>query len=483
MWTPDLSARTGPKYRSLANAIGEAIAAGDLAPDTRLPTHRDLAWRLGVTVGTVSRAYALAQAEGWIAGEVGRGTYVRAKCGRPAFPRIGRPAGPARDDTARSAVDHFGLDRGVEPGPIRMNQSFSSSPHVTEILATAMQRLATPERLNDIEGYLPSNGLARHRAAGLVWLRQFGVERDEDSVLIVNGCQHGLTVAFLALAKPGDTILIESLTWPGARQLAAFLDLRIMPVAVDEHGILPDAFEAACRATSPRLLYTVPTIHNPTTTIMTEDRRRAIVRIAGEHGVHIVEDGVFGFAVEDAPPPFTSFAPELALYVTSLSKPVAPMLRTGYISAPAELVPTLAAAIRATSMMPAALNTELATALIESGDAADAAGRQRREAAARQLMAAEILGDAPRQTHPSATHFWLKLPEGWNAATFAAEALARGVVVTAGEAFAAEPGSAAGQRAVRVCLGAEGDRDRIRDGLRILSSLLTERPPTEESVI
>lgn len=475
IWLPDLSTRTGPKYRVLADAIGDAVTSGELPLEERLPTHRDLAWRLGVTVGTVSRAYALAQAEGWIAGEVGRGTYVRAERGKSVIPREA-PAGMPM------SLPQGGSEMSGK-GPIRMNLSFQSNPAATAVLANAIRQLASPEKLSRIAGYLPFNGLPRHRAAGLAWLRQFGVERDEDSILIVNGCQHGLTVAFMALARPGDTILMESLTWPGARQLAAFLDLRIVPVAIDQHGILPDSLEAACRASNPRFLYTVPTVHNPTTAVMPEDRRREIARITGEHGVYIVEDGAFGFSVEDAPPPFASLAPTLALYVTSLSKPVAPMLRAGYISAPPELVPSLAAAIRATTMMPVALVTELATDLIESGEAADAAGRQRREATARQHMTAEILGNAARQTHPSATHFWLTLPDGWTPAAFTAEALARGVAITAGDAFAAVPGGADGQQSVRVCLGAESDRGRIGEGLRTLSSLLAERPPADESII
>lgn len=472
IWLPDLSPYTGPKYRALADAIGNAVTSGDLPAGERLPTHRDLAWRLGVTVGTVSRAYALAQSKGWIGGEVGRGTYVRTEHGFPG------------QEGADSAVaDHFGLDRDAGRGPIRMNQSFSSSRDVNEMLAAAMRRLATPERLATIGGYLPSNGLARHRKAGLKWLRQFGIERDEETVLVVNGCQHGLAVSFLALTEPGDTILVEALSWPGSILLAKQLGRRILPVAIDEHGILPDAFEAACRETNPRLLYTIPTIHNPTTTVMPEDRRRAIAKIAGAHDVHIIEDDVFGFLVEDSPPPIARFAPEFAVYVTGLSKPVAPALRTGYVCAPPNVVSRIAAAIRTTTLMSPGLGAELAADLIESGEAADTAGRHRREAAARQRMAAEILGYTPRRTHPNATHLWLELPEGWTAAAFAAQAMARGVAITAGDAFTAMQGDMAGQRSVRVCLGAESNRRRIADGLKILSLLLAGPPPADESVI
>ena len=477
MWTPDISNREGPKYRALANAIAEAIASGELPEGERLPTHRDLAWKLGITVGTVTRAYALAQTEGRIAGEVGRGTYV--------LPERKYTATPEREKafaTPYSAFDRPENDWGKSSGPIVMNQNFTADPWMNELLAEAIQRLATPHRLNNIAGYLPSNGLQRHRVAARDWLRRFGMERDEDSILIVSGCQHGLGVAFLGLANPGDTILVESLTWPGARHMAEMRGLKVVTVAIDDQGILPDAFEAACRESAPRLLYTVPTLHNPTTSVLPEVRRRAIAEIAIRHGVYIIEDDVFGYVVENAPPPISNFAPEQGIYVTSLSKPLAPILRTGFISAPTGLVPKLAAAIRATSLMTSSLNTEIAADLILSGAAAAAADRQRAKAAERQKMAAELLGDATFLTHPNGTHIWLTLPPLWTGETFGAQALARGVAITPGNIFAAEKNAGANQ-AIRLCIGAESDPERIREGLEIIAGMLKSVPQAADQIV
>jgi DNA-binding transcriptional MocR family regulator len=475
-WAPDLSDYSGPKYRALAEAIGKAVDSGELPEGTRLPTHRDLAWKLGFTVGTITRAYALAQSEGRIAGEVGRGTYVCSEAQRSAAPR------DASFNFPMSAFDRHGVESGKSSGPIAMHQNFPADPWVNELLAQAMQQLATPERLNAIEGYLPANGLQRHRAAARTWLQRFGIDRREDSILIVNGCQHGLSIAFMALAKPGDTVLVESLTWPGARQLAGMLGLKVAPVTIDDYGIVPEAFEAACRETAPRFLYTVPTLHNPTTSVLPEDRRRAIAEIAKRHGVYIIEDDVFGYVVEDSPPPISNFAPELGLYITSLSKPVAPILRTGFIAAPEAMMPVLAGAIRATALMPSPLNTELTAELILSGAAEAAAERQRREAAARQRMTDEILGHASRLAHPNGTHSWLKLPPLWTGAAFAAEALARGVAVTPGNAFAASEDNSA-EQAIRFCISAEQNRERIRKGLEVLAGLLASAPPTTQPIV
>ena len=95
-WTPDLSGRNGPRYRAIAEALAEDVRAGRLAGGTQLPTQRDLAWKLRVTIGTVSRAYAEAERRGLIGGEVGRGTYVRHSAGvAPVMPGdiLGETAG------------------------------------------------------------------------------------------------------------------------------------------------------------------------------------------------------------------------------------------------------------------------------------------------------------------------------------------------------------------------------------------------------
>jgi len=97
-------------------------------------------------------------------------------------------------------------------------------------------------------------------------------------------------------------------------------------------------------------------------------------------------------------------------------------------------------------------------------------------------MAAEIHGAAKRLSHPCGTHIWLALPPLWTGEIFAAEALARGVAVTAGNAFAVEENANAMQ-AIRLCIGAESDRDRIRDGLEIVSGLLRSVPPAVESIV
>ena len=132
-------------------------------------------------------------------------------------------------------------------------------------------------------------------------------------------------------------LLTEALTYPGIRTLAHTLHLRTQGIALDEHGIVPDALEEACKRGVGRVLYVLPTLQNPTSVVMPLERRRRIAEIARAYGLVIVEDDTTGFACADAPPPIASLAPELTYFVTSLSKSLYEGLRIGYLPQDIEL--------------------------------------------------------------------------------------------------------------------------------------------------
>jgi len=304
-WAPEIRQRKGPRYLAIAEALADDAGAGRLRPGARLPTHRELADRLGLTVGTVTRAYAEAARRNLISGEVGRGTFVR---------------GPA----ARFATAPGGLY--ADPGLIDLSANHPpTGPGDGEAvtLARALKALAGRKDLARLLDYPPPGGAHEHRAAGAEWARRSGLEVTADRVLVSSGNQHGMTAVLAALLSPGDLVLTEALTYPGMKNLAGLLSLHLQGVALDEQGMRPDALAAACRARSPKALYCVPTLQNPTTSIMSEERRRQIAAVAREHGVLIVEDDVHGRIPERAPRPLSAFAPERAVYLTGTSKVLA----------------------------------------------------------------------------------------------------------------------------------------------------------------
>jgi DNA-binding transcriptional MocR family regulator len=445
MWAPEISRRPGPRYVAIAEALADDAAAGRLRPGTRLPTHRELADRLGVTVGTVTRAYAEAARRGLVSGEVGRGTFVRGAA------EMGAPDPPA--GLVDLSVNH--------PPPLPGEAGIP--------LARTLAEMARRRDLLELLAYPPEGGAAEHREAGARWIRGAGLPAAPEQVLVSSGSQHGMTAVFSALVRPGDVVATEAVTYPGMRSLAGLLHLRLLGLPMDRDGLLPDAFERACRGGSVKALYAIPTLQNPTASVMPEARRREVARIADAHGVVVVEDDVHSHLLEDAPRPLACFAPERTVYLTGTAKTLAPGLRVGFVHAPRALVPRLAAAIRATTWMAPPLTAEIAATWIRDGTAEAIVRRRRKEAAARHKLAAEALSGFDFDSHPAAYHLWLHLPEQWRREAFADAARHRGVLVAPPTAFAV---SRSIPDAVRVCLGGPSDRQELARGLAAIAATL-----------
>lgn len=453
MWIPSLNDRPGPKYLRIADALAEDVYAGRLLAGDRLPTHRDLAWRLSVTVGTVSRAYAEAERRGLVVGEVGRGSFVR----------------PGARSAATLDMPSEGTPHALELG-INRPPSHLNAPEFAQALA----ELSRSNDVAQLMNYQAHTGRWEHRVAGAEWIAQRGLRVDADQVLLTSGAEHAIAAALMGLTDPGNSILVEELTWSGVRALASLQRLSLKPVAMDRHGMIPEAFEAACKTSGARILYTMPTIHNPTTAVMPDERRRAIAAIARTYGVTIVEDDVYGFVAPDAPAPISTYAPERSIYVTTSSKSLAPCLRVGFAAVPLDRIGRLSAASRALNWMAPPVEAEIVSRWIRDGTANILSARILKEVQARHEVAIEMLDGLDYQMSPGSFHVWLSLPEPWRAQDLVAAGRRRGLSMTSTELFV--PGRMETPHAVRVTVCATKDREELARGLSTLTRTLAESP-------
>jgi len=449
-WRPDLARRRGPRYRAIAEALAEDIGRGVLSAGTRLPTHRDLAWRLKVTVGTVSRAYAEAERRGLIAGEVGRGTFVRA----PAS------AAPPRYDVEPRGNDYVDL-----------NIHRPRVPEEATLLADALKELARSAEAASLMEYQPHAGMAAEREAGAAWIaRSSGLAASAAQTVLACGGQHAMAVVLAAATRPGDSVAVEALTYPGICAAAALLHVNIVPLALDEQGAVPESFAALCRAGRVRAAYLLPTLQNPTASTMPVERRQAIAELAQRHGVLLIEDDAYGFLRERPLPPLAAFAPDHAFYFTSTSKSLIPGLRVGYVHCPLALVDRVVAAVRATTYTAPPLMARIASRWITDGTADTLVAAKRAETARRRQLARRLLDGLDYRGSPESAHLWLSLPEPWQADDFAAAAHRRGVGVAPASAFAATRQVA---NALRLCIGTPPTLADLERGLHRLRDLLT----------
>jgi len=198
-WTSGLGRFAGPRYQTIADALRADIVEGRLSPGSRPPTHRDLAYRLGVTVGTVTRAYAEAERRRLIAATVGRGTFVSGEQTERPDHGAGFPY-PAVEPS------------GADTAPIDMSRNFPTGGYEETVLAALLAELASNANFAPLLGYQPHAGANAHRAAGARWIARTGLAAPPERVVVTGGGQNGISMALAGLAAPGDVVAAEALT-------------------------------------------------------------------------------------------------------------------------------------------------------------------------------------------------------------------------------------------------------------------------------
>lgn len=448
IWQPILDDNK-PRYLALADALARDLTAGRLQPGDRLPTHRDMADFLGVTIGTVSRGYAEAERRGLTVGEIGRGTFIRKTSTDDPWPQS--PDLPTTIDLSLSL-------------PVTV-------PEEQAALAASLAGLAEDPQLGLLLHYRADSADQRQRARAAAWLQRMGLAATAENVLVTAGSQHALNVVLSGLFGAGQVLLTEALTYPSLKSQAGRFGVKLRGVAMDDAGILPEALVQAClQEPRPKALYLVPTLQNPTTLTMPAARRRVIAELVAEHDLLLIEDDVFSFMAASPPAPLTTMIPDRSVYLSSLAKCLVPGLRTGFILAPEPLRMRLLAAIHHTVWMAAPLMVEIGTCWLADGTADRIIAAKQAETRARQKLVAEILAPWPFAADPNGTHIWLSLPEPWSSDEFTTRARERGVIIVGGGAFAVHRRDV--PHAVRLSIGLP-DRPALRRGLEIIAELLT----------
>lgn len=440
---------------AIADAIAEDLGSGKLNIGDRLPPQRELAWRLGVTVGTVTRAYQEAERRGLLNGEVGRGSYLR----DPASRRSGLPN-----------------ILTAEPGMLPMHIAAPPRVHSLKDFDAALDEIQKKAARRDLLDYGPSAGAPAYRQMGSAWLKKCGIDVGPSDVVVTAGAHAGLIACLSLLVRGNDHVIAEPLTYPTILPISRLLGLTLHAAEMDEEGMIASSLETAVQICGARVLYVVPTLHNPTTVTLSEGRRHAIAEIARRHNLTIIEDDIFRLLAEGpVPPTIYSMAPERTYYITSLSKTLAPGLRVGFVATPAGMADGLALQQMIAGARVAGLTAEVACVWTGDGTAERILADIRSELSIRRLIALNALGSRKPQCAPGAMFLWLPVPDQWRPGDFARAAQARGVRVTPGTAFSI--GRRASDQAIRVCFGLADSRETLRDGLQRIDRLLGEEPP------
>ncbi|MFG1924767.1 PLP-dependent aminotransferase family protein [Cryptosporangium sp. NPDC048952] len=378
--------------------------------------------------------------------------------------------------------------RGVASSPVRDLLALLERPNVLSFAGG----LPAPE-LFDLDGlreayarvlagpgarlalqYAPTEGNLELRTRVAERLTRRGLPTEPGDLLITTGSQQALTLVTTALLDPGAVVAVEEPTYLAALQSFQLAGARLVTVPGDEQGVDPDALADVVARHRPALFYTVPTFANPTGRTLPASRRAAVARIASAGGVRVVEDDPYGeLRYRGAPVlPLASTSDDV-FYLGSFSKIGAPGLRLGWVRSPADARPALVVAKQAADLHTSTIDQAAAAAYFGVADLdghvarLQDAYRERRDA-----MIAALPGTLPpgsRWTDPDGGMFvWVRLPDGFDAASLLPTALAHDVAFVPGAPFyAGEP-----DRATLRLSFTTNTPDEIREGMRRLGAAL-----------
>ncbi|GGA28661.1 aminotransferase-like domain-containing protein [Neptunicoccus cionae] len=448
-WVPELPDSDRPRYIEIAESIRTDIASGRLKPGDQLPPQRQVALTLGVDTSSISRAYAEASRRGYVEAYVGRGTFVRDQ----------QAAGVLSDPLRQHAED---ARMNMPPEPQEPDLITRMKGGVDNVAANLIPLLR----------YQAAMGGEKDRFIAANWMQSNNLQCAPDRLVVAPGAHAAIYAALTVLRQPGTVVLCESVTYTGIRSIAAQLNLPLIGLEEDEHGIAPNALADALKTHDHAVLYLNPTLRNPTTHTIPAKRRVEIAEILQEHATPLIEDDAYCFVASDTPAPITSQIPHLGWYVAGISKVFGAGLRLALVQAPGHiLLGKFSKAVRAAHIMVSPISLALFSTWVEDETAQALQASVRKAASDRYHIAKEVLADFQWNGHPNAFNIWLSLPENLTRS----EAMAR----LSGLQLGIMPSDVfipTGQipEKLRVCLGGPISEAGLKDELQILRQSLLE---------
>ena len=450
-WLARLKASPQPAYLLIPDLIAEDLQQGRLSPRQRLPPLRELAVALELNYTTVVRGFAEARERGLVASRPGLGSYVRGSF-------IGLPL-RAGTDTEMT---------------MNLPPEIEEHPALRRLQESAAQTISrTP--LHDLMRYQDFGGTSQDRELAAGWLRQWVPDASAERTLVVPGIHAALLALVSLLVRPGQSLCVESLVYPGMKAIAAQLGTQLLPLAMDAQGLQPPAFEAACKSTHVGALYLCPNLHNPTTASLPIRRREHIAEIAQRYSVPIIEDDAYGMLPAATPPPLADFATGLTYYISGMSKWLGAGLRTAYVLAPGQAaLQRLSGALRATTVMASPFINALVSAWLAEGNGADVLTAMRAECNWRSQLVRDRIGSLGALIHPQGFHAWVPLPEGTppgESTQIASRLRTLGVAAVGASAFSTDRQP---PEALRVCFGGALTREDCGRALQAVASAVSD---------
>jgi DNA-binding transcriptional MocR family regulator len=335
-----------PLAKQIYQTIVDRIQSDLLEEGTRLPSVRNLAKQSNVSLMTVVQAYDALEEDGFIERIQGKGTFAKKKTRGKAVAKQESPY-----DWQLSIPDYLPRAQFSRYYQVSGRFEFFSStidPGLlpNRYLEKEIQRILSEEP-RILSSYGDVQGDLALRTELAAYLKKHKIQAAVEEILITNGTQQGIDLVARTFVGPGDIVMTEAPTYPAAIDVFRWRGATILPVPVDENGMRVDMLANLCEKYKPKLIYTMPTFHSPTGTVMTMERRQQLLDIAAETQCLILEDDPWSeIYFEEQPPPSLKSMDVVGsvIYLKGLSKILAPGCRVGVLAASGSVFHRLVAA-------------------------------------------------------------------------------------------------------------------------------------------
>lgn len=450
-WKPDRSVLKRPFYLSIAEALENDITNGFLAPGTKLPPQRELADFLDINFTTITRSYKICELKGLIYAVTGSGTFVS--------PNATRSITISTDNFSGTCID-LGFVASFE--------------QCNSMILDTTKKVMKKTYLEQLFNYNDPTGMPHQKIAGLNWMESFGIYADTEHLAIVSGAQNALAITLSALFQPGNRIAVDFYTYSNFIELTKMFHIQLVPILGDEHGMLPDELENQCRLNEIHGIFLMPSCCNPTTIIISDDRKNELANVIKKYNLIVIEDDTHAFLtaniIADYKQPLFQLLPEQTVYICSTSKSICSGLRVAYMVFGDKFKEKILRAIFNINVKTSSLDGEIITDLILSGKANEIAFEKKKLAQSANNIYAEYFPEASNIGHPLSFFKWLPISKNMNAHELEASMLQKGIRVFHSDRFLS--GSNTSDKFLRIALASTNSLDELKTGLELLKAQL-----------
>lgn len=445
-WKPILNNNDNPIYLTLASTMEEDIKSGVLLPGTKLPPQRELADYLDINLSTVTRAFKLCEKKGLICGVVGKGTFI------------------SQDAAAEKVfIKNDSTKPIIEMGAIMPHASSN------QIITQFIHKLTQDPDSYKLFQYSFNEQDSFEKASAIKWLEKAGLFTMQNRLLFSSGGQNAIMGILSALFSPGDKIGTDPTTYPGFKLAASILGIQVVPLYKPNEEISREKLIAILKTERIKGLYVIPDFHNPTAITMSIKNRQMIAEVANEQKILVIEDAINTMLHPNPLHPIAFYNRTDIIYISSISKVLAPGFRLGIIDCPPRFKTAIYESLYAMNISVSQFLLHLFARLVSSYE--DEAIRKSRQDEIQKrnkyineyFLETELLGDI------YSPHRYLLLPDNINASAFEAQALKKGVQIYAIDRFIV--GAKPSLPSIRIAITAPNSWEDFQKGVSIIYNL------------